>query len=574
MQTTNMTNTKNPGCGCGGGPAVKSGSCNCAGKGCSCGGGMSCGCGGKGCSVCEAPAAAYSRPQFFSGQLLTEDDLQSMVEYTVAKNRLHNRMLFGEGVACGLGVNVDPCEPKHHLVVRPGYAIDCCGNDIVVQCETTLDVVQLVRDLRARMLGKDCGDPCKQSDEAEAADPRSALLAAGKPPANAARPIGAADPNRAIAGDRNPQLPAEPPKLRARTSYCLYVVYCEQLADPVAPYDGTDTCGGGECTHTRIREGYRFELRCATPSGCEPPKRRIEPNRGFYQSATGRAVRVYESLSKVDANPSMEARNNVIDDVRSLLSGTPGGFETPQVALVNEARGLDLGRQGQARFNTIVALLLIGWLRKEDCGSLLPECPSCDEDGVQLACFDFESCTISNLCVQGRIQILSPEYFAQLGLAQVWRCMRIAACCQPDEFTDVSVVKNTFGAGQIRLQPRALVGTQAAVIARGAAVEAAADPGAGAVKRNARADQISIEEFGAFLKARMASIDNPDVPEYRATLLPDLVRGFDTSVTRAPADQEAVHAELRKQIAGLQSEIDKLKKLLDPKTRGKKGTDR
>src|SRR5215831_2967375 len=105
MQTNTMTSKKSSGCGCSGGgsSSSKGGSCGCSGgKSCGCGGGGSCGCGGKGCSVCEAPPEAYSRPQFFSGQLLTEDDLQSMVDYTVAKNRLHNRMLFGEGVACGL----------------------------------------------------------------------------------------------------------------------------------------------------------------------------------------------------------------------------------------------------------------------------------------------------------------------------------------------------------------------------------------------------------------------------------------------------------------------------------------
>src|SRR5689334_16573871 len=145
MQTSAVTSKKSSGCSC----ASKGGSC---------------GCGGKGCSVCESLPESYSRPQFFSGQLLTEDDLQSQIDYTVAKNRLHNRMLFGEGVACGLGVTTDSCEPERHLVVRPGYAIDCCGNDILVPCETTLDVVQLVRDMRARMLGKDCGDPCRELD--------------------------------------------------------------------------------------------------------------------------------------------------------------------------------------------------------------------------------------------------------------------------------------------------------------------------------------------------------------------------------------------------------------------------
>ena len=145
MQANIMTAGKSLGCGCGGsggGSAAKP-----AG---------SCGCRGAGCSVCEASPQAYVRPQFFSGQLLTEDDLQSLTDYVVGKNRLHNRMLFGEGVACGLRVNVDPCDNRR-LVVSPGYALDCCGNDIVVACQATLDVVQLVRSLIVPLdPGADC----------------------------------------------------------------------------------------------------------------------------------------------------------------------------------------------------------------------------------------------------------------------------------------------------------------------------------------------------------------------------------------------------------------------------------
>jgi hypothetical protein len=577
MQTNTMTSKKSSGCGCGGGGGGASkGGCGCGGKSCG-SGGSSCGCGGKGCSVCEAPPEAYSRPQFFSGQLLTEDDLQSLVDYTVSKNRLHNRMLFGDGVACGLGVKVDPCEPLRHLVVRPGYAIDCCGNDLVVPCEATLDVVQLVRDLRSRMLGKDCGDPCRDPEEDSAADEIPVAEAVGEPVAEAAAPINAL--LAGIGGRIRP--PIGGIKVKPRTSYCLYLVYCEQPADPVAPYDGADTCGGGECQHTRVREGYRFELRCGTPSGCEPRKRVIAPKSGFYQSATSKAVRVYEKLSEADAALSLRSRGEVLDQMKVLMSETPGEYGAPQDILLERARQLELSRSGQSRFNTIMALLLIGWLRKIDCDSLLPECPPCDEDGVLIACFDFEDCKISNLCAQRRLQILSPAYFAQLGLTQAWRCMRIAACCRPDEYADLNTLRNgALGAGQIygRVEARMLIREDGA-IAEARAAETAAAIAAGAAApapapaQDAQAEEVSLDDLKEFLTARVSRIDNPDLPEYQATLLPDLIRAFDTSVTRAPADQEAVHVELRKEIAGLHGELDQMRKLVESlvKSRGKKG---
>ncbi len=51
------------------------------------------------------------RPRFFAGQLLTEEDLNRLDHYIVAKNRLHNRHLFGTGVVCGLEVVCGVCDP-------------------------------------------------------------------------------------------------------------------------------------------------------------------------------------------------------------------------------------------------------------------------------------------------------------------------------------------------------------------------------------------------------------------------------------------------------------------------------
>ena len=100
----------------------------------------------------------FVRPNFFAGQLLTEDDLQALTGYVTGKDRLHNRLLFGPGVVCGLDVACDPCGGGT-VTVRPGYALDCCGNDIVVGCPERVDVNALVHDLRVRSLGADCGDP-------------------------------------------------------------------------------------------------------------------------------------------------------------------------------------------------------------------------------------------------------------------------------------------------------------------------------------------------------------------------------------------------------------------------------
>ncbi len=213
------TTTSSTGCGCGGARS---------GAGCTCGS----------CAPCENDGGGFLRPRFFAGQLLTEDDLQQLVDYVVGKRRLHNRTIVGDGVACGLEVHCDPCD-RRSIIVRPGHAIDCCGNDIVVPCEHTLDINELVRELRAR-LGRDCGDPC---DDADQPTPT--------PDGEAAGGAGADD-------DRD-----DGPKLRVPARrYYLYVRYCETDVDPVMAYTTDEPCGVNACQPTRVREGYKFELRC------------------------------------------------------------------------------------------------------------------------------------------------------------------------------------------------------------------------------------------------------------------------------------------------------------------------
>lgn len=199
------------GCGCGGGH----GSCSDA----------ACGCGANGCEVCN-PGLMF-QPRFFSGQLLTEDDLQTMVNYVTTKNRIHNRYLHGSGVGCGLEVRCHPCG-NGKVLVTPGYALDCCGNDILVPCEVTLDINAMVRELKLKQFGHDCGDPCEGRTQ--------------------------------TANGEEEQIGKQ---------YCLYLSYCEQAVEPVAPYTMDDQCSA-VCEPSRIQEGYRFELRCPAHEA-DPP---------------------------------------------------------------------------------------------------------------------------------------------------------------------------------------------------------------------------------------------------------------------------------------------------------------
>lgn len=279
-------------------------------------GSSGCGCGGGGCASCSTGACAtdggaeYVRPAFFGGQLLTEADLDRIVQYVVDKNRLHNRMLFGEGVACGLEVVCDPCD-LGAIHVQPGYALDCCGNDIVVSCPVELNVNALVRDLRAR--GLDCTDPCAKDGTTR--------------------------------------------------KYCLYVRYHEEGADPVAPYATDGSCGTAQCRDTRIRESYRFELRCTGEA--DPPDdlmSRVLCCIGDFVSAESDARRVAvmqevatrseQALERIEASPDdhyvlggaypsiIHQKFGAVESALSLTNAflaSPGAYEDVQPAILIDA---------------------------------------------------------------------------------------------------------------------------------------------------------------------------------------------------------------------------------------------
>ncbi|MDJ0653699.1 MAG: hypothetical protein QNJ40_06085 [Xanthomonadales bacterium] len=202
-----MTESTKPCCGSG------------AASGCQCGASCTC----QQCGN-ECAGGPFERPRFFSGQLLVEEDLQLMSDYVAAKSRVHNRFLHGAGVVCGLQVMCHPCGGGK-VIVQPGNALDCCGNDIYVPCPVELDINEMIDQLRIEKRGGyDCGDPCETDCDENPDDPNCA--------------------------ERNAR------------KYCLYINYCEELEQPVAPYVGGDNCAVQVCEPTRIREGYRFELRC------------------------------------------------------------------------------------------------------------------------------------------------------------------------------------------------------------------------------------------------------------------------------------------------------------------------
>ncbi len=163
---------------------------------------------------------AYKRVRYFHGMLLTERDFQEEQLYHQEKRRLANRMLHGWGVVCGLGVK--PTKPdSSKIVITPGMALDCLGNEIVVCNEYEVDLKKLP-DL-CPDTGAGTKDPCAERETKD-----------GK--------------------------------------YYIGIKFAEAPTDPVAVYLPGGSCEEKTCEYSRVREGFCISLFKTPPCHAVLPK--------------------------------------------------------------------------------------------------------------------------------------------------------------------------------------------------------------------------------------------------------------------------------------------------------------
>lgn len=77
----------------------------------------------------QALDGGLERTRYYEGMVLSRADLDAEQTYWRTKRQLTNRAL-GDGIVWGLRTEWDP--RGQSFSVAPGYALDCCGNDVVV----------------------------------------------------------------------------------------------------------------------------------------------------------------------------------------------------------------------------------------------------------------------------------------------------------------------------------------------------------------------------------------------------------------------------------------------------------
>ncbi|MES2823583.1 MAG: hypothetical protein V4732_08275 [Pseudomonadota bacterium] len=89
---------------------------------------------------CRDGVKTLERTRFFTRQLITADDLTNEQLYQREKRRMHNRLLHGWGIVCGL--NVVATAGSHIVTICPGYALSPQGDEIYLAEEIKFDLSQ------------------------------------------------------------------------------------------------------------------------------------------------------------------------------------------------------------------------------------------------------------------------------------------------------------------------------------------------------------------------------------------------------------------------------------------------
>src|SRR4051794_19972686 len=122
-----------------------------------------CGCGSHANSSVHDPACASCPPAqlgrntYFTGKLLLDRDFQIEQDFFRGKHLRHNRYQHGSGIGCGLEVEPHPtvgCRDTY-VVVQPGQALDCCGQEIVLTRPEVVPLADLVKQAWAAEHGDD-----------------------------------------------------------------------------------------------------------------------------------------------------------------------------------------------------------------------------------------------------------------------------------------------------------------------------------------------------------------------------------------------------------------------------------
>jgi hypothetical protein len=314
----------------------------------------------KSCPTCGS-VECFERPRFFGGQLLTDKDLDAAQRYVIEKNRLHNRYLVGTGVVCGLIVR---CHPSCNgfIIVDSGYAIDCCGNDIVLCDSVEFDIIQYLAD-------------CFQPEKPVCDD----IIR-----------------TRYTNCDEGPK------------EYCLVLSYNEEHTHPVTAFIRDNGCTNSRCEPSRTSEIFQLDLIEKQDLAKTTVLNYLDKLTKCTESAN-KLIGVVAQFQKSSSDRQLfyQAKNAIWEFYKQELDTRCNLAEELQKI---ETEFLSSPSNTQENSSTSTRLLNLAKQLKLDCecNTLLVPCAECDpEQGVLLACLTIENGKILKICNNVRQQLIT-----------------------------------------------------------------------------------------------------------------------------------------------------------------------
>jgi len=342
---------------------------------------------------------SFERPNYFAGHLLTDADLLLEQRYVREKRKLYHRSLHGSGVVCGLRLTCDPNRAGGILVGR-GYAIDDCGNDLVLPERQPLDVVSLLTQ-KGLIVTEPTPDPCR--------------------PKNA--------------------------ESECNLQQCFYITICytEDQVDFATPLVATCQTTSSECEPTRILETVSLDVVDTLPGvqlGQDALKSRLETCfKLFSDGAFAQALHRHQRMLGEIITPPAESHkplehhteyHKLFSELRGLLllylNRHPDKYNCTIDDEIRKVRFPEIHRHSEKAQemyleelrDSFCSLLALAWRHAVSCalGEFVPSCGEVPEAScISLGAVIVENGRIVRVCNCPRSYVWSAANFREVLLA-------------------------------------------------------------------------------------------------------------------------------------------------------------
>jgi hypothetical protein len=221
---------------------------------------------------------ATKRTRYYPGRYLTAYDFRLEQGYFLSRHRLHNRLLHGYGIVCGLEVHPHP-NPNcaNHVIIRPGIAIDCCGREIILEEPQVVVVWDADNPPQGQPrherpeetgeyedeYGEKPGQPYEERDLSdEEREPDYEDQDQG---------YEQQDPKKQYPQEEHRP---EEPREEEEPAYLIYVCYCEEESEFAPALYDDGSCGGEACGGERLEANRICELACLHVIPWDPANRK------------------------------------------------------------------------------------------------------------------------------------------------------------------------------------------------------------------------------------------------------------------------------------------------------------